>query len=359
MFKFKLFLLFTAILISSKNIISMNGDYFNSKSNRYQPSHQEINDDESESSDDDVIQNECEICLIENPVYHKLSCGHSICRECLRGLLESCTDGDLMQLRCPDKTCMRRFTDHEYNHMNFIDHKLIARIKELVNEKGSKIEGDFRTKVWAYFNIKHCPGCNRMMQKNGGCKHMTCKCSHQFCWYCMGEWNHNGQSGYIYHKPCETRHGLKVAGTAIGAFALSAYASYKLVRGAIAAKNWFIKNHPKTVAKIKSTKDKVVSKIEDNAQILVPALTGAAVFGLLTATKSTLSNKLLNSAYQHLDSPFFKSSAGEALLHALTKPHLVNGSAGILAGLLVAGGSKLFNGSTKKQTLASKSKINK
>jgi len=41
-----------------------------------------------------------------------------------------------------------------------------------------------------------CPQCKFYIEKNGGCKHMTCqKCNHQFCWVCRSKWgSHNARS---------------------------------------------------------------------------------------------------------------------------------------------------------------------
>lgn len=30
--------------------------------------------------------------------------------------------------------------------------------------------------------VKRCPRCNEPIEKNGGCDHMTCRCSHEFWW---------------------------------------------------------------------------------------------------------------------------------------------------------------------------------
>ena len=37
---------------------------------------------------------------------------------------------------------------------------------------------------------KQCPSCGTMVEKNAGCRHMTClrPCHYEFCWRCSGPW---------------------------------------------------------------------------------------------------------------------------------------------------------------------------
>lgn len=37
-------------------------------------------------------------------------------------------------------------------------------------------------------HTKICPRCSTPIEKNGGCDHITCRCGHEFCYVCLGNW---------------------------------------------------------------------------------------------------------------------------------------------------------------------------
>lgn len=56
---------------------------------------------------------------------------------------------------------------------------------------------------WILAYTKPCPKCNRAIEKNQGCMHMTCRapCRHEFCWLCLNPWEeHNTRASGGY--PC-------------------------------------------------------------------------------------------------------------------------------------------------------------
>lgn len=53
---------------------------------------------------------------------------------------------------------------------------------------------------WILANTKTCPKCQKPIEKNQGCNHITCKmCAYEFCWLCSGVWSdHNVKTGGYY-----------------------------------------------------------------------------------------------------------------------------------------------------------------
>ena len=51
-------------------------------------------------------------------------------------------------------------------------------------------------------NLKHCPSCKNWIEKNGGCKHMKCRCGFNFCWECLEVWSIN----HSYYGSCRNKN---------------------------------------------------------------------------------------------------------------------------------------------------------
>jgi len=52
-----------------------------------------------------------------------------------------------------------------------------------------KCNDDSETGHWLGANTRDCPRCTVLVEKNGGCNHMTCRqCTHEWCWMCNKPW---------------------------------------------------------------------------------------------------------------------------------------------------------------------------
>ena len=75
--------------------------------------------------------------------------------------------------------------------------------KEEVTEKEGEATNTSKqatSDAWVAKHSKPCPNCLVPIQRSDGCNHMTCsKCSHDFCWVCLGKWSIHGSStgGYF------------------------------------------------------------------------------------------------------------------------------------------------------------------
>ena len=83
---------------------------------------------------------------------------------------------------------------------------------ETVRQWMIKNSNESENMTWILANTKPCPKCNRPIEKNQGCMHMTCsQCRHEFCWLCCGPWAEHGErTGGFYN--CNTYKKKKEAG---------------------------------------------------------------------------------------------------------------------------------------------------
>lgn len=65
-----------------------------------------------------------------------------------------------------------------------------------------------RNEVWINRNAQHCPGCQGVVQRNGGCNHMVCRCGVHFCYVCGRRWEeHEMQRGGMNYYQCRLPKG--------------------------------------------------------------------------------------------------------------------------------------------------------
>ncbi len=98
-----------------------------------------------------------------------------------------------------------------------------------------QFEGQSAADLWMAKNCKRCPkkigGCGRMILKNGGCMHMTCRraeggCGFEWCWLCLGPWSEHGSKTGGYYA-CNNYTAMAKKGTLKGE-AKAAYEAEKV-----------------------------------------------------------------------------------------------------------------------------------
>ena len=191
----------------------------------------------------------CPVCYdaIDQP--YRLACGHAYCNGCFHHFLLTASETKRLPLSCigDESTCnlpiplpvIQRFLlPAQLKHLlevSFLDH--LARhpekfrycttpdCPEIYSLESDSMGGNFQCRScfasvcvscgedhvgfsceewkihrdpgaqerllegWAegHKNVKKCPKCNILIEKNGGCNHMTCpKCEAHICWRCMG-----------------------------------------------------------------------------------------------------------------------------------------------------------------------------
>ncbi|BFZ09291.1 hypothetical protein BsWGS_12330 [Bradybaena similaris] len=58
--------------------------------------------------------------------------------------------------------------------------------------------------------LRICPKCSNLIEKDGGCSSMICKCGHEFCWNCLMVWNRHEKFKCIPSVPFVQKYTQKV-----------------------------------------------------------------------------------------------------------------------------------------------------
>lgn len=194
---------------------------------------------------------ECPICLeeiLKDANYVRLICGHFTCKNCFDEYLRTkITNSQVNNIKCPYEGC--QFTLHESEVVYFLKSRpdLLKKFYKFKNtqeiaanpnmkwcirpdcekivkvnlnaessyvrcECGQEfcfkcnnawhpgqacedyIEGVYKNYIQRA-EVKFCPNCHALIEKNDGCNHMTClQCDYQFCWICERKYTNNHYS---------------------------------------------------------------------------------------------------------------------------------------------------------------------
>lgn len=98
------------------------------------------------------------------------------------------TKPDPRSIRCPVclisscQFCARVWTKGSADHTGRTCEKYAAQ--QLATDDDSAALAHWKARA----RVQSCRLCHSVIEKNDGCKHMTCRCGFQFCWVCGEEW---------------------------------------------------------------------------------------------------------------------------------------------------------------------------
>lgn len=76
-----------------------------------------------------------------------------------------------------------------------------ARRKSDEEDQARRKSSEDATKDYMVLNTKACPECGTLIERNGGCPHMTCLCRYQFHWCCLAPWSgHDHEPGCTHQR---------------------------------------------------------------------------------------------------------------------------------------------------------------
>ena len=185
-----------------------NNDINNNDNNNDDDSNNNIDLENDENENYCIICNDEEVIDSDHSLHHLYpSCHHSnhFGVQCLKKYISGkIQDSAISNLCCPLPGCKERFnqsiiqelvTEKEYRKYQE-DTKALTpscsifkRVGIFAQDIFSNIQQLFRR---VSLDSKRCPNCRYIIEKDGGCNHMTCrKCSHEFHWCCGQKYSRN------------------------------------------------------------------------------------------------------------------------------------------------------------------------
>lgn len=148
----------------------------------------------------------CAICFTaasqQKLRYDCAACQNTICNECLRRYAQCAVlDREMLPLRCPGEKCDSPFPHrHLINVLSAKQYGVITKPPTTRSQQGyipisPEDLHNFQElmKLATKNGWQHCPRCNALVAKDGGCSIIYCRCGHCFNW-CSTKSNLSGEN---------------------------------------------------------------------------------------------------------------------------------------------------------------------
>uniref|UniRef100_M4D7S6 RING-type domain-containing protein n=1 Tax=Brassica campestris TaxID=3711 RepID=M4D7S6_BRACM len=147
---------------------------------------------------DDKQGENCSICCEDRraEMMLTLKCTHKSCSYCMKTYVQGRVESSEVPIRCPQVQCN--------NHLSASECKLFLPVASFRSFEEAKMRcEEFQIlpvdditlhRLARYKRWRRCQQCRVMVELAQGCNHMTCRCGHEFCYCCGGEYREGQQS---------------------------------------------------------------------------------------------------------------------------------------------------------------------
>ncbi|CAF2130412.1 unnamed protein product [Brassica napus] len=150
----------------------------------------------------DVVGNKqgenCSICCEDRraEIMLTLKCTHKFCSHCMKTYVQGRVESSEVPIRCPQVQCNNHLSASECKSFLPISSFRSFEEENMHCEEFQILPVDDITlhRLARYKRWRRCQQCRVMVELAQGCNHMTCRCGHEFCYCCGGEYREGQQS---------------------------------------------------------------------------------------------------------------------------------------------------------------------
>lgn len=152
----------------------------------------------------------CNVCGADEPEW---TCpydpeNHHCCKDCLNSFARARYSEGYHTVPCPCGAAECGLRVARVAHaLPPETNAMLAELRKPPPADGARTS--LATRLWRLRHTQRCRKCKAYVEKNGGCNHMTCRCGHEFCWRCGGDWGMYGHDFILFPWPSEYAYACK------------------------------------------------------------------------------------------------------------------------------------------------------